>query len=122
VAEHRVSAQQNGARITLRVGDVLVVHLPENATTGHRWAIRSLDEARFVVEADGYYPQHEDPDKLGSGGEAYWKLRARSAGTSRIELINRREWEGDRSIIDRFAIEADVRAGTPPVGARLQTG
>ena len=45
---------------------------------------------------------------VGSGGEAYWHLRARAAGKSRIELVNRREWEGDRSIIDRFAIDADV--------------
>ena len=109
MAEHQVSAQQNGARITLRVGDVIVLHLPENATTGHRWAIRSLDETRFVVDADGYLPQHDDPQKLGSGGDAYWKLRARSAGNSRIELINRREWEGDRSIIDRFAIDTVVQ-------------
>lgn len=109
MTEHQVSAQQNGARITVRVGDMIVLHLPENATTGHRWAIRSLDETRFVVEADEYHPQHDDPQKLGSGGEAYWKLRARSAGKSRIELINRREWEGDGSIIDRFAIDTVVQ-------------
>jgi predicted secreted protein len=45
---------------------------------------------------------------VGSGGEAYWHVRARAPGKSRIELVNRREWEGDRSIIDRFAIDADV--------------
>jgi predicted secreted protein len=107
VAEHQVSEQQNGARITARVGDVIVLHLPENATTGHRWAITSLNEARFVVEDSGYRRQGR---AVGSGGEVYWKLRARSAGKSRIELVNRREWEGDRSIIDRFAIDAEVHA------------
>jgi inhibitor of cysteine peptidase len=105
VAEHQVSAQQNGARIRIRVGDVIALHLPENATTGHRWAITSLEQAQFVVEDSGYLPQSQ---AVGSGGEAYWNMRARAAGKGRIELVNRREWEGDRSIIDRFAVEVDV--------------
>ena len=105
MAEHRVSTPENGARITVRVRDVIALHLPENATTGYRWAIASLDEARFVVEDSGYRQQGP---AVGSGGEAYWKVRARSAGKSRIELVNRREWEGDRSIIERFAIETKV--------------
>ena len=105
MAEHQVSAQQNGARIKIRVGDVIVLRLPENATTGYRWAFTSLEQSQFVVEDSGYLPQG---GAVGSGGEAYWHVRARAPGKSRIELVNRREWEGDRSIIDRFAIDADV--------------
>jgi inhibitor of cysteine peptidase len=105
VAEQHVSSERNGARITIHVGDVIALHLPENATTGYRWAITSLDEARFVLEDSGYHAQGHG---VGSGGEAYWNLRARTAGRSRIELVNRREWEGDRSIIDRFAIDVEV--------------
>lgn len=106
MAEQYVSAEQNGARIKIRVGDVIALHLPENATTGYRWAITSLDEARFVLEDSGY---HAQGPAVGSGGDAYWKFRARAAGKSRIELVNRREWEGDRSIIDRFALDAEVQ-------------
>lgn len=105
MTEHQVSTPENGARITVRVGDVIALHLPENATTGYRWAIASLSEARFVVEDSGF---HQQGHTVGSGGEAFWKLRARSAGKSRIELVNRREWEGDRSIIERFAIDTSV--------------
>jgi inhibitor of cysteine peptidase len=85
---------------------LIALHLPENATTGYRWAMTSLDEARFAVEDTGYRAQG---GAVGSGGEAYWKLRARFAGKGHIELANRRDWEGDRSIIDHFAIDADIQ-------------
>ena len=67
---------------------MIALHLPENATTGYRWALTSLDEARFAVEDTGYRAQ---------------------GGKGRIELANRRDWEGDRSTIDSFAIDADIQ-------------
>jgi inhibitor of cysteine peptidase len=105
VAEHHVSASQNGARVTIRVGDRIALRLPENATTGYRWAIASLDKARFDIEDSGFRPQG---DAVGSGGEAFWNLGARSAGKSRVELVLWRQWEGEKSIIERFAFDVDV--------------
>ena len=105
MAEHHVSASQNGARVTIRVGDRIALRLPENATTGYRWTIASLDKARFEVEDSGYQPQG---DAVGSGGQAFWNLRARAAGKSRVELVLSRQWEGEKSIIERFAFDAVV--------------
>lgn len=106
MAEHHVSAAQNGARVTIRVGDVIALRLPENATTGYRWAIKSLNKARVDVEDSGYQPQGPG---VGSGGDAFWNLRARSAGDSRIELVLWREWEGESSIIERFTLDINAR-------------
>ena len=105
MAEHHVSTAQNGARVTIRVGDRIALRLPENASTGYRWTIASLDKARFDIEDSGYQSQG---DAVGSGGQAFWNLRAHSAGKSRVELVLWRQWEGEKSIIERFAFDTDA--------------
>jgi len=110
VTDVTISAAQNGRVVPVRVGDSITLRLPENAATGYRWTFASLDESKVTLEADG----HEgSATGVGSGGEATWTLRARTAGPTRIALKRWRHWEGDRSIIDRFDVALEIGPPRP---------
>jgi inhibitor of cysteine peptidase len=95
----------NGRRLPAHVGDVLEVHLGENATTGYRWALDSHDTAVLeLVETTASYPKAA----VGSGGEAIFRFRVVGAGSGALALKHWRHWEGAGSIIRRFAVTVDA--------------
>jgi inhibitor of cysteine peptidase len=101
-----VTKAQDGETLTLRVGDSLLLQLPENPSTGYRWAFAAIDESLLAVEDPRY---HAGEGSVGSAGVAVWTLRARASGKSRLVLKYWRHWEGDRSVIDRFSVTLDIR-------------
>jgi len=96
----------NNRTIELRVGDTVRVSLPENATTGFRWAIDRLDGE--VIEAVGS-ESHRAGGAVGSGGEVTFTFKAKKAGADDITLKYWRHFEGDSSITKRFHLRLDTR-------------
>ena len=99
-----ISTSQNGQTLAIKVGDSVELRLPENASTGYRWAVDVLDEAHVMVCETGFRGR----DSAGSGGDAYWQLRATAPGDTAIGLKRWRPFEGDRSIVERFAITLHI--------------
>jgi inhibitor of cysteine peptidase len=97
----------DGRTIEATVGDTIELRLPENATTGYRWAFDGLDG--HVVRA-GEGELIGKPAKVGSGGDVRWRLTALTAATTEVKLKLWRRWEGDRSIQKRFAIRLTIKA------------
>jgi inhibitor of cysteine peptidase len=97
----------NDRTVDVRVGDVVRINLPENATTGYRWTIDRYDED--IIEALGSEPRYPG-NAVGSGGEIAFNFKARKAGTGEIALKHWRHWEGDRSIIARFRARLNVQS------------
>lgn len=90
-----------GKLIQRSVGDVFSVRLGENASTGYRWSIDKLSPSRLeLIEATADYPK----EQIGSGGEAIFRFRVVGPGTSSLSLKYWRAWEGDRSVVRRFAL------------------
>jgi inhibitor of cysteine peptidase len=97
--------QDNGRRVPAHVGDEIEVRLAENATTGYRWAPDSPDAGVLQpVEATANYPSAA----VGAGGEAIFRFRVVGPGSGKLALKSWRHWEGDRSIIQRFAVTVDA--------------
>src|SRR5882762_4265843 len=97
----------NDRTVTLHVGATLRISLPENATTGYRWAIDRIDED--VIEALGSEP-HYQGKAVGSGGQVAFTFRAKKAGSGEIVLKNWRHFEGDASVIKRFRVRVEVKS------------
>jgi inhibitor of cysteine peptidase len=38
-----------------------------------------------------------------------WTLRARAPGRTRVGLKRWRHWEGDKSVVERFAVTLDIK-------------
>ena len=87
--------------LEIHLGDSVQISLPENATTGFRWAIDRYDEEYLeVVATESHYPENA----LGSGGDVSFVFRAKKVGTGEIVLKNWRHWEGDSSVTNRFRV------------------
>jgi len=95
----------DGRSVTLRVGEAVGVSLPENASTGYRWAVESLDPG--TIEALDPIP-HYGSATVGSAGVVEWRFLAKAPGTTTVVLKLWRHWEGDKSIIRRFRFQASV--------------
>jgi inhibitor of cysteine peptidase len=97
----------NDRTVDVRLGDVVQVSLPENATTGYRWTIDRYDED--IVEAVGNEPRYP-ADAVGSGGRVAFTFKGKKIGAGEIALKHWRHWEGDRSIIGRFRVRLNVQS------------
>jgi len=91
--------------VDLHVGEAVSVTLPENATTGYRWALEQVDPR--LIEALGAQPKYP-ANAIGSGGEVQWDFLAEAPGTTSITLKQWRHWEGDASVIQRFRIQLRI--------------
>lgn len=96
----------NDRTVDIRLGETVRVSLPENATTGYRWAIDRYDEEFIKVLATE--PRYTS-DAVGSGGEVAFIFQGNKIGISEIVLKHWRSWEGDSSVIARFRIRLHVR-------------
>jgi len=105
MADVAVTKEQNGRVVTAKVGDSILVQLPENPTTGYAWALDSIDPTLLEAGAPAY---HGEGAGLGTGGVKTWTLKARAPGRTRVELKRWRHWEGDTSIVERFAVTLNI--------------
>lgn len=101
-----------GSRIEIRVGDVVWVRLAEQPSTGFVWSTESTSgDALRVVESE-YLPAADG--RVGGSGERSLSFRAVATGNVELRLKLWREWEGDTSIVDRFAATVRIVRRTPP--------
>jgi inhibitor of cysteine peptidase len=103
-----LSQSQSGTAVNVNPGDVVVVRLPENPTSGYRWAIDSVDST--VLELENSEISLPGNASVGGGGQRILRFKAKGPGTTRLLLKNWREWQGDTSIVDRF--DATVQVST----------
>lgn len=102
-----LSDHDNGGRRAARVGDDVELRLPENATTGYRWAVEQAGGPVLALhEQTARYPS----SAVGSGGEAIFRFRVAAAGSGELALTLRRGWEGAAAAIQRFAVTIDAQA------------
>jgi predicted secreted protein len=101
VGEVHVSAQDGEVRVGL--GDDVVLRLPENATTGYRWHVESLQGGLEVAASDYAPPGGPLP---GAGGTRELRLRPTEAGQGRLELVLRQPWGED--VAERHALRVTV--------------
>jgi inhibitor of cysteine peptidase len=100
----------DGKAIRVRQGDEIVVGLPENASGGYRWQVArsdGLDEKKTDEREAGPRPKDPNP-QVGSGGTRKFRFVAKGPASGRLELKHWREWEGDKSVIARFAVDITV--------------
>jgi inhibitor of cysteine peptidase len=88
-----LTALDSGHEISVKVGEVLMVELPSNPTTGYSWANRSAAES--VVEQVGTteYMRNSPDGLVGVGGMEIWRFRATKPGRQNLLLGYVRPWE-----------------------------
>ncbi|MFC3550226.1 protease inhibitor I42 family protein [Lysobacter cavernae] len=93
--ERELTAADSRVPVQVTVGQVFVVRLPSNASTGYSWAWDQAAAAGVIVQ-DGEPAMagvNPDPQTVGSGGTQTWRFRAAAAGQGELRLDYRRPWE-----------------------------
>ena len=99
-----------GSIQTLAVGDILLIQLMGNATTGYEWARvspSSLEGTPLDVVGEGDY-QPLGCEAVGGPGQYTFRYRAMRLGTVVLEFEYRRPWELEDPI-DSYMITVWVR-------------
>ena len=94
----------------LDVGDLLVIRLMGNATTGYEWARSkpaSLEGSPIEIVKEGDY-QTLEYQLVGASGEFVFRYRAMRLGTVTLEFEYRRPWDPEDPI-DTYSVTAWVR-------------
>lgn len=96
-----IDRSDEGATVVADRGDTIEIRLDENPTTGFRWAVEDHDR-RLPLEGSEFSPAAGN--RIGTGGTRILRFKAAAPGVVRLELRLRREWEGNASTRDRFAL------------------
>lgn len=88
-----VEVTETDRPVRIAAGDVMVLRLPENPTTGFVWSVAVSEPARLAVEASE--ARRRDPPLPGAASEREFRLRgqAGSPGPVRVTLTRSRPWE-----------------------------
>jgi inhibitor of cysteine peptidase len=102
-----LTEQDDGAHVTLRVGDRLLVALEGNPTTGYEWANMLFYE--FAVLRESREPEYRaESDLVGAGGVFLFRYLAVAADSQSFRYTYQRPWESVQPLeVVEFSV--DVR-------------
>ncbi|BCD84090.1 peptidase inhibitor [Pseudomonas solani] len=103
-----VVQKQSSCPIELDKGQLLVLTLPSNPTTGFRWVVK--DAAPGVLRSLGpeVYDTPEEAGLVGGAGESTWRFNAAQSGEGRLLLVYQRPWEADVAPEQTFDCKVSV--------------
>lgn len=106
-----VDAGADGGEVTLAVGDLLVVTLDSNPTTGYSWSLAGAGEAGVLaVEGNEFIaPEASDPPLVGQGGVEVWAFQAVGEGEVAISIEYIRPWEQGVEPVGTFGLNVVVK-------------
>jgi inhibitor of cysteine peptidase len=96
----------DGKTVEVQAGDMLVVRLHENPSTGFRWQIEEPDSKILRLRGSDFVPQSA---AVGSGGDEQWTFEALAPGQTQLGFKLWRHWEGEKSVQKRFAVSLAVK-------------
>jgi inhibitor of cysteine peptidase len=102
-----ITLSDKGRVFEVSQGDVIVIHLDENITTGYGWEISAIDSP-FVELSPSVYSQAPGT-RMGRGGTRIFHFQAKSPGSGQIQLKLRRPWEPEDEVAERFGVNIRVR-------------
>jgi inhibitor of cysteine peptidase len=96
----------NGSQRALDEGDLLVVRLPSNPSTGYAWIVRS--GVGHVLRAAGRSYVPPSAEVVGAPGTAILRFRAATTGKTVLRLAYRRSWSSRAPAARTFVLHVTV--------------
>ena len=97
-----IREQDAGRTIQVSRGELIILRLAENPTTGYRWTVESSQGLELIDDQNFF------GEGLGAGGARVLQFRSRRNGECELRLKHWREWEGETSVIGRFQVHLVV--------------
>jgi inhibitor of cysteine peptidase len=93
MAEIVVGEGHHGGAVSAKVGDHIVVQLPENPTTGFQWRAEPADPKVIQLQSDEF--AQAASGAIGSSGVRTLRYLASGAGDTSVALQLARPWEAN---------------------------
>lgn len=97
----------NNRSAELRVGERILVRLPEKPNIGFTWAIDETNSRLLALDSTDYAESVEA--YIGASGRRTFTFTARQPGEVALKFKYWRFWEGDLSVTERFAVTVQIR-------------
>jgi inhibitor of cysteine peptidase len=105
--EIKLGLGDNGSQKKLDNGQMLVITLEANPTTGYTWEVAELNAN--VLRQLGTIEFHPDSNKIGSGGVQTLRLEAVNVGQTYLKLVYHRPWEKDVEPLKNFSLQVVIQ-------------
>jgi len=109
--EIRVTSGDANKEIKAKVGEIIVIEVEGNATTGYSWD-EMPGRSDSVLESQGHeYKMQDFPvGMVGVGGKAVFRYRVKAPGKTEIVLGYARPWEKDKPPEQMFNVKIVAEA------------
>lgn len=103
-----IDESNNGGQVELVLGEILVVRLESNPSTGYGWEIDELDENILQQIGEvGFESSVPDNPPPGTGGWAIFRFEAVGEGESELRLIYHQPWTEEEPLVI-YTVQAAV--------------
>lgn len=102
-----INENDNHTEITLEKGDLLIVTLAANPTTGYQWEYISAETPFLEQIGDAEYTP--GTDLLGASGVSVFTFNAKETGHGNLHLIYHRTFEEGIAPIKELAVDLQVK-------------
>ncbi len=107
MSEIAVSRSDLGRTLDARPGDLVVIRIEENLTTGYGWEVEPFADTVLALAESSYV---EATDRaMGRGGMRSVRFVARAPGSQQVRLQLRRPWDPPEKAIEQFSVTIRVR-------------
>jgi inhibitor of cysteine peptidase len=106
--EVHIGINENESLVQLEEGQILVITLESNPTTGFIWEVEEINEKILQqVGEPEYVPESEEP-LPGQGGAEVFRFEAGASGATQLKLVYHQPWEGGEQA-EVFIIDVSVK-------------
>jgi inhibitor of cysteine peptidase len=106
-----LDASHNGQEIEVAAGDLLVITLGSNPTTGFGWQLSvPIDEDLLAFIESRYEPgENAEQGMVGAAGNEVWTFKALTKGETTISMEYSRPWEGGEKAAQTFEVAVIIK-------------
>jgi inhibitor of cysteine peptidase len=97
-----------GRTIELTTGQVVIITLEANPTTGYTWEVVEAPSGQIMRQV-GEIEFESESDAIGAGGVQIIKFEVVNAGQTSLTLAYHRPWETDVEPLNTFSINVIAR-------------
>ena len=102
-----ITQDDQGLTFEADQGDLIVIRLGENLTTGYQWGLEESRSSVLELLDSDYSP--EPGMLMGRGGMRTLRFRAKSSGSQQIQLRLRRPWDPETVAVEDFDVTIKVK-------------
>lgn len=107
MSEVMIVASDLGKTVVAHVGDMVLIRLAENPSTGYVWEMDTLDAQLIEIKGSEY--QAAPGTGVGRGGTRLFRLQAKAPGTAPLLLKLRRPWESEHEVADQLRVTLQIQ-------------